>query len=539
MAAPALSAPDTTLNVGAHLSRAAAESPSALAVSAAAGRGWLRLTFAELDERSTALAHGLRDAGIGPGERTLVMVRAGVDLITLTWALFKAGAIPILIDPGMGRAAFLACVGRSEPTSFIGIPLAHLARLVFPGAFRGVRRSVVVGPRALGRGPSLEDLLSAGRRTRGSALPETRAGDVAAVLFTSGSTGPAKGAVYTHGNFDAQVRLLREAYAFRPGEVDLAAFPLFSLFDAAFGMTSVVPDLDPSRPGTCDPAKVVAAVRAHGCTSAFGSPAVWRRVAPYCAARGIRLDTLRRVLIAGAPVPAALVAQMHAVLPPEGDVHTPYGATEALPVATISGREVVGETAALTREGAGTCVGRPVNGTEVRIVAITDDEIPSWAAATPAPIGEICARGPVVTRAYDRLPEATRLAKIADGGEVWHRMGDLGYFDERGRLWFCGRKAERVTSAAGTLYTDRLEGRALADARVARCALVGVGPLGAQRPVLVVEGREDAALAADLAARTGVDTVLFHPALPVDARHNAKIHRLTLKRWAEGRLGLS
>ncbi|MGE0455731.1 MAG: fatty acid CoA ligase family protein [Vicinamibacteria bacterium] len=527
------------MNVARFLSEQAVRGPERPAIVAPDGRGrFASLSFAELDRRSDRIAAGLRAHGLEPGTLTLVMVRAGAPLIGLTWALFKHGAVPVLIDPGMGRKAFLRAVADTRPQAFIGIPLAHLARRLFPAAFRGIRRAFVAGPAFPGCGPSLAAVEAAGAAA-GRETFAARSEDLAAVLFTSGSTGPAKGALYTHGNFEAQVELLQRAYSFERGERDLAAFPLFSLFDAAFGMTSVIPELEPSRPGRCDPAKVVAALQSQRCTTAFGSPAIWRRVAPWCLARGIRLPELRRVLIAGASVPPDLVASLHRVIAEDGEVHTPYGATEALPVASIAGREVVGETAALTRKGHGTCVGRPVSGADVRVIEIRDDPIAAWSEALalpPGEVGEICVRGPVVTRDYLNRAEATAAAKIPDGDAVWHRMGDLGRFDGRGRLWFAGRKAERVRGASGPLFTDLVEGLFASDPRVARCALVGVGPAGSERPVLVVEGRADAALAAEIRARGVVHEVLFHPRFPVDVRHNAKIHRLTLKAWAEERL---
>jgi len=529
------------VNVATRLVAAAAAHPDVPAIVAPRDGRVEQVTYRELDECSAAIAAGLAEARIRPGTTCLVMVRAGIDLITLTYALLKAGAVPVLIDPGMGLRAFLGCVERARPDVLIGIPLAHAVRLAFPGAFASVRARVTVGRRWIPGGTTLAALEEAGRR-RGPAHPaDTAATDTAAVLFTSGSTGPAKGAVYSHGNFDAQIRILGATYGFAPGEVDLAAFPLFSLFDGAFGMTSVIPELDPSRPGSCDAAKVVGAIRNHAATLAFGSPAIWRRVVPWCRRTGTRLPTLRRILIAGAPVPPALIEGLREVIAPGGDVETPYGATEALPVATIAGREILGETAARSREGAGTCVGRPVGGIDVRIIGIDDGPIAARSDArecATGEVGEIAVRGAVVTRSYHNLPDATRGAKIADGDDVWHRMGDVGYRDDQGRLWFCGRKAERVRTAEGTLFTDQIEGRAGAQPGVGRCALVGVGPAGQERPVLVVEGAEDAALARELHDLAGVVAVLFHPRFPVDVRHNAKIHRRTLKAWAERRLGV-
>jgi acyl-CoA synthetase (AMP-forming)/AMP-acid ligase II len=243
--------------------------------------------------------------------------------------------------------------------------------------------------------------------------------------------------------------------------------------------------------------------------------------------------------MAGASVPPGLIEKVHALLGPEGDVFTPYGATEALPVACIAGREVLGDTAPRTASGAGTCVGRPVADVLVRIIRIEDEPIRDWHDGLVLPtgqVGEICVKGPVVTWSYHNRPDATASAKIRDGETCWHRMGDLGYFAEDGRLWFCGRKAERVETAKGPLFTDQIEGIALADARVGRCALVGVGERGQERPVLVVEGSERAGLADDMMRRLPVERVLFHPRFPVDVRHNAKIHRTTLKAWAEARL---
>ena len=510
------------MNIAAHLPRVAAENPDGIAVIS----GGAQLTFRELDELSGRYAQGMVRYGIGRGKRTLVMVRAGVELIAVSYALFKAGAVPVLIDPGMGRKAFLKCVEDLAPTSMVGIPLAHVARIAFPSSFSSVKRFVTVGTRWFWGGANLATFA----QEPTPLLTAMEPSDEAAILFTSGSTGPAKGVLYTHGIFNAQLDALRDLYGFQPGEVDLAAFPLFSLFDNALGMTSVIPELDPSRPATCDPAKIVAALRDNRCTTAFGSPAIWKRVVPWCEKHGVKLPGVKRVIIAGASVPPLLIAQLRALI--GGDVYTPYGATEALPVAAIAGTTIVEETASRTTSGAGTCVGEPV--INVRIIPITDAPVSETIAVPGGHIGEICVRGPVVTETYMNRPEATAAAKIRDGGDIWHRMGDVGYLDERGRLWFCGRKSERVLTAQGPIFTDPVEG--ICNAQGARTALVGVGRPGEQRPVLVVEGSPDPELAARLKPLAKVDAVLFHPSFPVDVRHNAKIHRLALGQWAAEQL---
>lgn len=533
-----------TSNTSGWLTRGARLHPDQVAIIA--DKSGQQLTYRELDLWTDAMARGLRATGIRDGVRVLVLVRAGIDLIGLTYALFKAGAVPVLIDPGMGRKAFLGCVEQLAPAAFIGIPLGHVIRLLFPASFRSVKTVVTAGPRLFWGGPTLKGLA----KTPGDPfMARVADDDEAAVLFTSGSTGPAKGVVYTHGMFNAQVRELGAIYDFQPGEVDLAAFPLFSLFDLAFGMTSVIPDLDPSKPGRCDPAKVGRALIKYRCTTAFGSPAIWRRVAPWANANEVAFPELRRVLIAGAAVPPALVSELRKALP-NGDVGTPYGATESLPVANQWGRHILGAaeaggTAALSAQGRGTCVGTPAPGITVRIVAVTDEPIAEWADVSvlrAGEIGEIAVSGDVVTREYANRPEATAGAKIRDvdgsgRGVVWHRVGDLGYLDEDGRLWFCGRKSERLETASGPLYTDCVEGRVAGLCEGRRVALIGLGPRGAERPAIVVEGARAPSIEASLRGE-GFE-VFFRDAMPVDVRHNAKIHRNQLKLWAEQQRWLS
>jgi acyl-CoA synthetase (AMP-forming)/AMP-acid ligase II len=352
--------------------------------------------------------------------------------------------------------------------------------------------------------------------------------------------------------FDAQIELIRRTYAIQPGEVDMPMLPLFALFNPALRMTTVTPLLDPSRPAAADPAPIVAALRSEQVTNSFGSPAVWARLADHCERRGLSLPSLRRVLIAGAPVPDGLLAQLRRIAP-QAQVHTPYGATECLPVSTIAAAELLADHVSAARQGHGTCVGRPVNGVEIRVIREVDGPLRTLAETTscaPGEVGEIIATGPSVTRAYHRLPEATAAAKIADSERVWHRMGDLGTLGADGLLRFLGRRAEKVRAASGDLPTEAVEPAFRAHPDVARCALIGLGVKAPFLPALVVEPREgrfpaDArereqfiatlrACAEGNPAATGVETFLFQEKLPVDVRHNAKIHRLRLaKEWTE------
>lgn len=545
------------VNIASRLSDFASRAPDQPAVLVSKGMGAnfeLRgLSYAELESRSNRIARALRDRGLMVGDRVCLFLRPGTELIAFTFALMKAGAVPVLIDPGMGRKNMLACVARMKPRAFVGIPLAHALRKVFPAAFRTVELSVTVGKRWLWGGTSLDELLKHSNDER--FVEDTERDQAAAILFTSGSTGPAKGVSYTHGAFDAQVQALKSMYRFESGEIDAACFPLFALFSPGLELSCVFPELDPSNPAQCDPARIVESIQRSRATSTFGSPAIWRRVVPWCIERGIQLPSLKRVLIAGAPVPPSLVEGFHRVLTGDADVHTPYGATESLPVTSIAGREILEQSRRGAERAVGTCVGRPAPGMNIELIEIDDRTHPEWSddlRVRPGEMGEICVQGPVVTHEYKFQPEATALAKIGSGRQLRHRIGDVGYFDEDGRLWFCGRKSHRLQTEHGVRLPVPTEILYNSAPKVHRTALVGVGEAGKQRPVLIVEAERGCMPMTDPQRNRFIEELqrhvaqaqdlvpvrhyLFHPSFPVDVRHNAKIHREALKVWAEEQL---
>lgn len=540
---------DPGSNVARHLRSATTSRPEGLATKSPIGispEGKViheSRSFLQLDQASDAAAEHFARAGLSAGDRVLLAVRPGHDLIVGMFALLKLGAVPVAIDPGMGWSVILDCVRRSRPTALVGLCSASLlSRLPF-AAFRTLHHRVTVGNsawrQALAAVPSQP-------RPLADVSPDT----LAAILFTSGSTGAPKGVCYTHGMFDAQIELVRSTYGIQPGETDMAMLPLFALFNPALGTTTVTPLLDPSKPLAADPAPLVAALLSEKVTCSFGSPAIWSKVADHCEARGIKLPDLRRLLIAGAPVSGELLTKLR-VIAPNCVTHTPYGATECLPVTTVAADELLGEARQLALLGQGTCVGRAVNGVEIRVIRETNGPIATLADAkfcTPGEIGEIIATGPSVTREYDGLPEATRAAKITDGDRTWHRMGDLGALDASSRLFFFGRRVEKVRTTDGDLPTESIEPAFRQHPQVFRCALIGIGEAPGQTPALVVEprpgdfpetGAARARFIAELrdVAKTcpradRVKHIIFQRALPVDVRHNAKIHRLQLaKEW--------
>ncbi len=539
-------------NIADYLPEMAARQPDATAILCPWRRRGGRLSYRELEARSSAVARGLTAVGIGRGVRVALMVPPGLDLFVLAFGLFRAGAIPVLVDPGIGLRHLKSCLGNAAPEAFIGVPKAHVARSLFGWGRASLRTLVTVGPTGWWGGLRLDRVEALGSRDSESSFPSTTADDMAAIVFTSGSTGPPKGVVYRHGNFAAQVAAIRDSYGIEPGEVNLPTFPLFALFDPALGMTTIVPDMDPTRPARVDPRKIIGPILEHRVTIMFGSPALLNTVGRWGAARGVRLPSLRHVISAGAPVSPEIIERFQSMLPDGALIHTPYGATESLPVASISSREILDETRYATSRGAGTCVGRPVPSITARIVPISDDAIAEWRDDLQLPageVGEIVVKGPQVTREYFRAERHTRLAKIRDGASVRHRMGDLGYLDETGRLWFCGRKSQRIRTPEGTLFTVPCEAIFDTHPEVYRTALVGVGEPGSQRPVLCVE--LEAGVAGSQQARVrdellelgsryehtrNITTVLFHRGFPVDIRHNAKIGRSKLAAWAARRM---
>ncbi|MCX7427745.1 MAG: fatty acid CoA ligase family protein [Planctomycetia bacterium] len=546
-------------NVAGRLTAMARAMPDAVAVvepldyDRRGRRRYRKFTFRELDEDSDRIARGLAERGVPRGSRLALLVRPGVDFISLVFGLLKAGMVSILIDPGMGRRNLVRCLEEAEPEGFVAIPPVHAVRVLLRRRFPAARFNVTVGRRWFWGGATLGQFR---RRPRaGSELAPTRSDDPAAIIFTTGSTGPPKGVLYTHGIFDTQVEEIRDFFGIKPGEIDLPGFPLFGLFNCAMGVTAVIPDMDPSRPARVDPEKILEAVDDWRVTQTFCSPAIWNRVGRYCQEHGRRMETVRRVLSSGAPVPAHVLERMKACIHPEGDVHTPYGATESLPVASIAASEVLAETAAQTERGAGVCVGRRFPRIRWKVIRIVDGPIESIDRTEELPqgaIGELIVQGPVVTREYLHRPAANRDAKIADGDGFWHRMGDAGYFDARERFWFCGRVAHRILTPAGPMYTIPCEAIFNRHPEVFRSALVGVGSPGQQVPVMIVEPREghmprgEAERAAWLAQlrelgrssplTQAIEHFLFHESLPVDIRHNAKIFREKLAVWAAERL---
>ena len=534
---------ETDFNIAGSLDRVAEKYPQEIGLVSRKKGAYQHWTFSELIENSEQYAAALHGEGIRSGQKVMLMVPPSMEFVCLTFALFKLGTVVILIDPGMGYKNLLRCIGGVRPDALVGIPKAQLFARIFPKPFQTIRTRICVGPSFGLLGHSLAQICSSGKRYPDRFVAGRD--DPAAIIFTTGSTGPPKGVQYTHGIFHAQLELIREYYKISPGDVDQPAFPLFALFATALGAKAVIPEMNPARPASVDPEKFVRTIVENKVTYSFGSPAIWNVVSRYCIARNIILP-VSKILMAGAPVPGDLIERVSRIMPEHGEIHTPYGATESLPVSSITGKEIIRETWEQTRRGRGTCVGRPLPGVTIDIIRTVEGPVSSWDEVELLPagdIGEIVVKGPVVTRAYENNDAENALAKIIDKETIRHRMGDMGYFDDEGRLWFCGRKAHRVLAEHGVMYTIPCEAIFNEHPVVFRSAQVGVGKPGSQVPVLIVELLEGAVQSdklmdelCELSRKNPltekIKTFFVHPDFPVDIRHNAKIFREKLAAWA-------
>jgi len=560
-----------TANLTRHLQQAAIERPQSLAVAVQKSHrqifslskilSYQEINFSDLNARSDEIAFALNYYGIQRGMKAVLMVTPSIDFFALTFALFKAGIIPILVDPGMGVKNLKQCFAESAPDVFIGIPKAHIARKLFGWGNSSVKFLLTVGGSSLFGGISLDKLLKNTNITN-QPYPMIKLveNEMAAILFTSGSTGVPKGVVYSHKMFEAQISALKDDYGIVPGERDLATFPLFSLFGPALGMASIIPDMDASKPITANPDFIFAAIEKYQCSNLFANPALIEVLGQAGLNKNKlkqhKLPSLKRVISAGAPATLSSIECFSQMLSDDVEVLNSYGATESLPLTKIGSKALLATTET-TNNGGGICVGFPIKGVEIAIMAITEEEIVNWRDDLTLPentIGEIVVKGDMVSQSYYQRPSATAQAKIvdteADEQTVYrHRMGDLGYLDDNGQLWMCGRKAHRVEAAGTILFSIPCERIFNTHKSVKRTALVGVEAEGIIKPLLCIELNKNTQLGSNLTQQQlfnelktigsahqqscNIDDFLIHPNFPVDIRHNAKIFREKLAVWAQ------
>jgi olefin beta-lactone synthetase len=502
--------------------------------------GGSQISWAQLHRRVQEQAAAFAAAGLRPGDRVALLIPPSIDLTVALYAVWRAGGVIVVVDRGLG----LRGMGRALRAAAVDAVVGGTAGLLASRAMRVPGRRLGVGavPAWVRSLTGAQVPVSAG----GSPLPPPAApSDQAAVLYTSGATGPAKGVLYRHRQVRAQLELIRTTYGLTAQDRIVAAFAPFALYGPALGIPSAVPRTDVTKPGTLTAAALAEAARAVGATIVFASPAALRNVVATAAALTATdraaLARVRLVMSAGASVPVELLREVAAVLP-NAEIHTPYGMTEALPLTDISLEQI--EEAGT---GDGVCVGRPLPGVELAVGTPSAGDF----LAEPGVTGEIWARAAHVRDRYDASWVLDREAAAHPG---WHRTGDVGCLDAQGRLWIRGRSVHVVSTADGPVTPVGLEldiagalathGHPVSGTGV---AVVGVGPAGTQQVVVVIEspGGPVAPPAVAATVRDAVRlrpegptpriaSVLLTPTIPVDIRHNSKIDRAAVARWAAG-----
>ncbi|MBX2908032.1 MAG: AMP-binding protein [Chitinophagales bacterium] len=517
-------------------------------------RKYKHFTYAQLTKDAESLAPGLRELGINEGTRIVCMTPPSYEACVVGLGLQRVGAFTLWIDPSVGYLNVAERLSRIKPEAFVGIPAAFLGRTVFGWGARFSKKSIVIN----GFFPGAKTLASLYRNAPDKPeKPNVSPDAPCTVLYTTGSTGPAKPALYLHRNYVNVYRISHKSWRFDPENnppVDMAIFPAFFFIAISAGGTMVVPPIKFPRetPAKTKSKALLEVINDCAVQSCFASPVLLENMARYAVENGIKTPTLTRVIGGGAPIFASVKRALLEMMGKDGQVFANYGATEALPSTEMGAQEALEETFPLTDKGAGICVGRPFEGVEVRIVRIVDgiiNSIEETKQLADGEIGEIIVRGKHISPMYYLDDESTRKNKVPDTNGQWHRLGDSGYIDDKGRIWTCGRVGQRVKSKDGDVFPLLVEPIFDAHPQVHRSGLVGVTMNGNIKPVICVQlklghsgsqkdiRKQLLELAAQHSITSIVKHILFIKKLPVDPRHNSKIERPALEKWATRKLG--
>jgi olefin beta-lactone synthetase len=498
------------------------------------------LTFSEFKQRSLQYSQGFKENGIKKGMKVLMFVKPSLDFPVITFALFQIGAVPIFIDPGMGKKNLFKAIEHMQPDAMIAIPKVHLISKIYRSIFKNIKIRFTTGEKS-SSAISVLPFRNYTLNDNDTELEEINDHDLAAILFTSGGTGTPKGVEYTHHIFATQTMMLKKLFNLNHNDIDLPGFPLFSLFTMSMGMTSVIPDMDPSKPAKVIAKNIIENIQDQNTTFIAGSPAIWERVGLYCQKNNIKLHSVKYLVMFGAPVSPSIHKMWKEILP-NGTTYTPYGATECLPISCISGKELEGPKTENNNSGEGTCIGQPLENVQIRVIKQCDgkiENIEDTVQLEDYQIGEIIVKSEVATQSYYKADKQTEMAKIKDDGSFWHRMGDMGYQDSDKNLWFCGRCSHKVIIEGKIHSPIQSEAIFNTQSEVRRSALIPfkdksaiiIEPINSFKRFPLFNNklkRQLIELSKKHDKTKHVSEVFFKKSFPVDVRHNIKIDRVKL-----------
>ena len=509
--------------------------PQAVALVQGAGVARREISFAALDARARGMAARLVADGVAPGDAVLFFAAPSIELYAALTAVLRIGAVAMFVEPSAGQRVLRHACAMSPPRAFVGSAKAHLLRLISP-ALRAVPRKYVLA----GRVPRATSLDRASGGVRHDAIVARGENAPALLTFTSGSTGRPKGAVRTHGILRAQLDALTGSVAARESTRELVALPIVVLVNLANGAETILPDADLRRPAAIDPLPVLEQMVRDRATRVTAAPAFLERLVDDAAA-GRRAERphprIDEVVTGGGPVFPDVVARIAARWP-AARITSVYGSTEAEPIAHVAANDQTAEDLAAMHAGAGLLAGAPDPSVRLAILPtrwgdpigpFTARELETLARRAGEP-GEIVVTGAHVVRGY-LGGVGDEETKFSVDGEIWHRTGDAGYLDARGRLWLLGRAAAVIEDSRGTLYPFAVE--CAARGLLAIKGAVVVSHLGNR--VLIVE-RPRGALGSGVARELGalewahLDEIVTWPAIPMDRRHNSKVDYPAVRR---------
>lgn len=510
-----------------------------------------KMTYADFDQEIKRLRNLLLEQNLLPKSKVLVFLKPGPLFASSVFALFSIGAVPIFIDPGMNRKTFLKAIESTQADILLAENSVHFYSFFKSKHFKNIKKRLA--PKAFA--PGLVGLYQQAKKSYPTPLFKTS--ELGAILFTSGATGPAKGVETTQDILLEQTLTLQKLFSLNSSDIDYPAFPLFMLFTLSLGLSVVTASLNAAYPAKCKAHKISNDFKIYKPTFASGSPAIWKRLLDYAQKKSIHYESLTNLATFGAPINDAFLRLALEIFP-HAQISTPYGATESLPVAVISAKErlrLSNESLFFHQQSAllpGTCVGEAVFGVQIKIIPITDDFLKSdnLQEYGPMTVGEILVHSPMTSPSYHLREDETKHSKFLDKeGRLWHRMGDLGYKDGQGRLWFCGRKShlvkiKRDEQDIQLMPTDPWENYFTSHYPQQKFALIKVNT---QEAGLVME--KEKALFNDHQSKAQllkqiqnlcrkqiekgeIRHVYLCPKFPVDTRHNIKIDRLLLSSWA-------